>query len=241
MACTDPTDPRQHWSRMVTGCTSPGPGDGGDVGDGGTLGDATLGRRGRLVPEKWWGFHRRYDPTMGSEVEVRRIQASEWRELRSLRLQALRDAPRAFGSTFEREAGYTDERWQEQTASAAAGIDGVAFVAVADGAFVALARGYLEARDDRSVPSVPPVAWLMSVYVDPAWRGRGLGRAVSAAVVPWARERGAAELRLHVADWNDPARHTYEGLGFTPTGGRMTLPHDSTASEIEMRLLLRGR
>ncbi len=66
----------------------------------------------------------------------------------------------------------------------------------------------------------------------------GLGRAVSADVVDWARERGASEVLLHVGDWNDPARRVYEELGFTPTGVRTTLAHDASVPESEMRLRL---
>ncbi len=167
---------------------------------------------------------------------MRRIDASEWRKLRALRLQALRDAPTAFGSTFEREASFPDERWQLLAASGASGMDDVAVIAAVDGEWVAMARGYLERRDQRSAP---PAAWLIAVYVDPRWRGHGLGRAVSGAVVDWARERGASEVLLHVGDWNGAARRVYEDLGFRPTGVRATLSHDPSVAESEMRLRLR--
>ncbi len=170
-----------------------------------------------------------------AEAEVRRLFAAEWRQLRDLRLQALRAAPRAFGSTYEREAAFTDERWQEWAASAAAGANQVAIVAVAGGTWVAMASGRLPVRGEEGASSV---AWLLAVYVDPTWRSRGLGRAVSEGVISWARERGAAEVRLHVADWNDAARRVYEELGFRPTGERMTVPHDPPVDEIEMSLRL---
>lgn len=170
-----------------------------------------------------------------AEVEVRRLRSTEWRELRDLRLQALRNSPLAFGSTYEREAAYTEERWQEWAASSAAGEKQVAIVALAGDSWVAMAGGYLPTPDD---PGAPSLAWLVAVYVHPTWRGRGLGRAVSEGVISWAREREAAEVRLHVADWNDAARRVYEELGFTPTGDSMTLPHDPTVSEVEMSLRL---
>ena len=166
---------------------------------------------------------------------MRRLHSSEWRQLRDLRLQALRNAPLAFGSTYEREAAYTEQRWQQWAASSAAGEKQVAIVALAGDHWVAMAGGYLPVRDD---PSIMPVAWLVAVYVHPSWRGRGLARAVSEGVISWAREREAAELRLHVADWNDAARRVYEELGFKPTGDRMTLPHDPSVDEVEMSLRL---
>ena len=170
-----------------------------------------------------------------AEVTARRVRASEWRELRDLRLRALQDAPLAFGSTFEREAAYTDEGWQDQAARAEAGVDEVAVVAVADSAHVAMARGYVGTSDE---PDPRPVVWLIGVYVDRRWRRRGLGHMVSEEVITCARERGVSKVLLHVADWNGPARRVYESLGFTLTGARTTLAHDSTVPEAEMALRL---
>lgn len=172
---------------------------------------------------------------MAREVEIRRIGASEWRELRALRLRALRDAPLAFGSTLERESPYDEARWRGQASSAAAGEDEVAIVAVADGRFVGMARGYLGPSEESQLQTV---AWLIGVYVDPAWRGYGIARALSAQVIDWARERGVAEVHLHVADWNEAARRTYEELGFTASGGTTTLPHEPSVTEVEMQLRL---
>ena len=170
-----------------------------------------------------------------TEPIVRRMRADEWPQLRALRLEALADAPLAFGSTLERESAYTEERWRAEAASAAAS-DGVAgYVAVTADRWVAMARGYVD--DDESADG-RPLVWLFGVYVTPAWRGRGLAGAVSEEVVRWARSIGAAEVRLHVAEWNDAARRTYDSLRFVPTGATTTLPHDARVAEVEMRLRL---
>lgn len=172
---------------------------------------------------------------MNGGLEIRRIGPDEWRELRALRLRALRDAPLAFGSTLERESAYDAAKWRRQATSAAAGTDNVAIVAVADGRFVGMARGYLGPSEDLQPQTV---AWLIGVYLDPAWRERGVGRALSAEVVGWARECGVAEVHLHVADWNEAARRTYEALGFEASGATTTLAHDPSVTEAEMRLRL---
>jgi GNAT superfamily N-acetyltransferase len=174
-------------------------------------------------------------PSSQAEVEVRRLRADEWRQFRDLRLEALRDAPLAFGSTYEREAAFGGDRWQQQATAAEAGIGEVAFVAVADERHVGMARGYQGFSDDANRR---PVTWLIGVYVDPAWRGHGLAGRLSTEVIAWARERGASEILLHVADWNESARRVYEALGFEPTGEHMTLPHLPSVVEIEMRLRL---
>ena len=164
------------------------------------------------------------------EITVRRILASEWRSLRSLRLEALQNSPRSYGSTYAGEMMRTDEEWHERAAAGAAGAAEVAVVAVVDGAWVGMARGYLELA----------VAHLIAVYVKPAWRGRGVGHRVSEAVVEWARERGAPEIRLSVSDWNEGARRVYERLGFAPTGVTESLPWDASVTESQMRLELPG-
>jgi GNAT superfamily N-acetyltransferase len=159
------------------------------------------------------------------------MRAGEWSELRALRLSALRDSPLAFGSTYERELAFTPDRWRSWETEAAAGAEYVA-IAVADGRWVAMARGSGDMDD-------PTSAFVTAVYVAAEWRKRGLGRAVSAAVIDWARRRGFASIRLHVADWNDAARRLYESLGFGPTGVTVPLSHDPTVTELEMRLVLR--
>lgn len=162
---------------------------------------------------------------------IRRIRAGEWSELRTLRLAALGDTPLAFGSTYERERMYAPDRWKRWAAHAATGAEYIA-VAIDGLRWVAMARG--SADDDD-----PTSALLTAVFVARDRRARGLGRAVSAAVIDWARQRGFGSIRLHVADWNDAARRLYESLGFEPTGATEPLPHDPTITEIEMRLRLR--
>jgi GNAT superfamily N-acetyltransferase len=164
------------------------------------------------------------------ETTIRRIQASEWGALRALRLEALQDSPRSYGSTYAREVTRTDAEWQERASASAAGLHEVAVAAIGGGEWVGMARGYLEL----------PIAHLIAVYVQPAWRGRGIGQGVSQAIVEWAREQGAREILLSVSDWNEGARRVYERLGFAPTGVTESLPWDASVTESEMRLELPG-
>jgi putative acetyltransferase len=54
------------------------------------------------------------------------------------------------------------------------------------------------------------------MFVDEAWRGRGVGRALMEMVVAAARERGYATLRLGTLDDMKVAQQLYESLGFRP-------------------------
>lgn len=64
-------------------------------------------------------------------------------------------------------------------------------------------------------------AMLHGVFVKPAYRRRGIARALTGAAIDWARERRCYSVRLHSSDM---ARPLYGSLGFEPT------------SEMELRL-----
>src|SRR4051794_1289293 len=52
-------------------------------------------------------------------VDIRRVTPAEWPILARVRLGALRDAPYAFGSTYEREADFTEQDWLGRMSRAA--------------------------------------------------------------------------------------------------------------------------
>ena len=55
--------------------------------------------------------------------------------------------------------------------------------------------------------------YLEDLYVTPAARGRGLGKALLAAVAKVAVDRGCPRLEWNVLDWNEPALQFYRSLG----------------------------
>ena len=61
-------------------------------------------------------------------------------------------------------------------------------------------------------------AQIQGVWVDPQWRGRGLGTAGMAAVVDDVLERVAPTVSLYVNDYNAPARRAYARCGFRQVG-----------------------
>ncbi len=59
-----------------------------------------------------------------------------------------------------------------------------------------------------------PECYLAELYVAPAQRGRGLGRALMTAAIELAREAGAAWMDLGTSEADVAARALYESLGF---------------------------
>jgi GNAT superfamily N-acetyltransferase len=58
-----------------------------------------------------------------------------------------------------------------------------------------------------------PGIWLEDLYVRPAARGRGLGKALLRAVARIAVSRGCARFEWAVLDWNAPAIALYRAMG----------------------------
>ncbi len=161
------------------------------------------------------------------DFEVRRIRPGEGLRLRVLRLHALADAPMAFGSTLAREEAFADHVWDERAAGGAGGDERVTFIAERDGRWIGLATGLAE-------DPAGPGPMLVGMFVDPADRGRGVGRALVEAVTAWARARGAGCLSLWVGSANNPAIALYAACGFRPTGDTQPLAHTPSLTELRM-------
>jgi GNAT superfamily N-acetyltransferase len=58
--------------------------------------------------------------------------------------------------------------------------------------------------------------YLEDLFVRPAYRGRGVGRALLAHLARAAVERGCGRLEWWVLDWNEPAIGFYRALGAEP-------------------------
>jgi GNAT superfamily N-acetyltransferase len=58
-----------------------------------------------------------------------------------------------------------------------------------------------------------PGLWLEDLFVEPAWRRRGIGTALLAEVARLAEQRGCGRLEWSVLDWNESAIEFYRRLG----------------------------
>jgi ribosomal protein S18 acetylase RimI-like enzyme len=64
----------------------------------------------------------------------------------------------------------------------------------------------------------PGVAHLFQVWVAPEYRGHGIGRALTDAVIAWARTLGLHALRLGVTPYHPAAARLYRSIGFVNAG-----------------------
>ncbi len=85
-----------------------------------------------------------------------------------------------------------------------------------DGAAVGFAEAKLR-RDYVNGTASSPVGFLEGWYVAPAWRGRGVGRALVAGVEAWARSLGCTELASDALLDNALSHAAHLGCGFGET------------------------
>ncbi len=141
-------------------------------------------------------------------LEIHELQPDDWRIWRRLRLDALAEAPYAFAARLADWQGANDveEKWRNRL-----GMPGSFNVAaVLDSQPVAMASG-VSATDDSAIE-------VISMWVAPAARGRGVGDALVHEVELWGRDVGAYTLRLRVAEGNRAASELYQRNGFRHTG-----------------------
>lgn len=61
-----------------------------------------------------------------------------------------------------------------------------------------------------------PGIYLEDLFVKPAFRGKGIGRALLSYLARLAKQRNCARLEWAVLDWNQPAIDFYRRFGATP-------------------------
>lgn len=156
-------------------------------------------------------------------IDLLDVGPDDWKAWRDLRLAALDEAPYAFGSQLVDWVDAPEERWRERLSVPGA----YQVIASLDGTPVGMAGG-LRAEENG-------VTELVSMWIAPVGRGRGIGNALMAAVETWARDIGATVLKLSVADGNDPAHNLYLRNGFTDTDELGDLMPDGVRRELVMR------
>ncbi|MEP7018136.1 MAG: GNAT family N-acetyltransferase [Actinomycetota bacterium] len=159
-------------------------------------------------------------------LTVCRLAADDWHAYRDIRLAMLQESPSAFGSTHAEAASFDEELWRQRLA------DNVVILAQAGTMAVGAAMYSEFGMTD------PGDCALYGMWVDPRFRGTGVGRALVDAVVAQAGSAGKRRLVLHVVSGNDAAGRLYERSGFVPTGHTVPFPRDDDVVEIEMELLL---
>ncbi len=90
------------------------------------------------------------------------------------------------------------------------------------------------------MPELPEEAWIVEwVATRPAYRGKGLTRALLAAIIDAGRKRGHELFQIGVLIGNTPAQRAYEGAGFKVVDEVTHAKFEATFGSPGVRRLLR--
>ncbi len=159
-------------------------------------------------------------------ITLKQVDPAAAMHLKAVRLAALKDSPTAFGSTFENESKLSDADWRQRVAERD-GTRSITFLAWEDETPCGIAAGFITLDN-------PTQAHVVSVWVAPTHRKRGVGRQLMLAVAHWGVSRHVTDLFLMVTSNNQPAIVFYQDLGFKMTGDTKPYPNDTALVEYEM-------
>lgn len=152
------------------------------------------------------------------------MQEDDWRDVRDVRLRALREDPDVFGSSLAREELFAEAHWRMRVRGAATWIvddEGVP-------------RGLVGMIQEPGSPTSD--RHIVQLWVAPESRRRGLGWSLLDTVRDAAQAEGARTVSLWVVDANHAAGDLFVRAGFVRTNERHALTRDP--SKIEERLVL---
>jgi ribosomal protein S18 acetylase RimI-like enzyme len=167
------------------------------------------------------------DTESAASVRVYEVPEEDWRIWRDLRLQALADAPYAFGETLERAEQRDEENWRSWWRAPEP--VGPRLIALVDDLPAAMCSICFPDDHDNE-----PL--LISMWTSAAARGRGAARALLDACAAYCARTGRPRLLLGVVEDNLPARRLYESYGFNLTGGSEPLLSDTSKLIVWMEL-----
>jgi GNAT superfamily N-acetyltransferase len=159
--------------------------------------------------------------TRESTLTIRLCGLDDWRDLRAIRLEALKDTPDAYGSTYEESVLWSDAQWQNAASTR------LYYLAHRDGAVVGMVSGGFN-------DAYPGSRWLYGMYVTPNERGGGTATLLVRAIDDWAKSHGVTEVYLHVTTSVPRARAFYEKVGFHATGESFQMDRDPSLTLVTM-------
>ena len=136
-------------------------------------------------------------------MDVTRIGPAEWERFRTVRLASLSESPAAFGARYADWVDAPAERWESRLTQVP-----LTLLAQEGTTVVGVVSGY---------PVEEKWVELISMWVAPSARGRGVAQQLIDAVTKWAADQGRSTFLMVLRD-NAPARRAYERAGFVDKG-----------------------
>jgi ribosomal protein S18 acetylase RimI-like enzyme len=139
---------------------------------------------------------------MDYTIEI--LEEADWKIFKELRLEALKNDSLAYGSSYEEEEFFTEAEWRKKFELS------TWYTSRSGNAYVGLLGVLFE-----KAKKMEHTADLVGFYVQPEYRGRGIGRAMmERAIAELHANPKIIKLRLGVNVLQENAVKLYEDLGF---------------------------
>jgi ribosomal protein S18 acetylase RimI-like enzyme len=147
-------------------------------------------------------------------ITVSKLKVSEWKKYKTLRLEALKNNPSAFGESYEEKLKSNDQQWKDDLQDSLDENGNVMFFANDEQAPIRMIGAYWQ-----DTTKFKHIANICSVYVCETYRNQGIGKLLMQTIMDYlANILQFEKIKLSVVSNKIPALKMYENLGFQQTG-----------------------
>lgn len=151
---------------------------------------------------------------MTNSIIITTIPVDDWQKYRDLRLEALKDSPTAFASSYQDELPTPDEKWKERLQNALDEKTDFMLFAKSGEKLVGMAGAF---RNQKI--KVRHIATIYGVYVNPQFRSQGLGTKLLESLISKLKKHPQiVKIKISAVTKNSGALKLYQKLGFSVVG-----------------------
>lgn len=146
---------------------------------------------------------------MKNLFDIIKLDPKRWLEYKKLRIESLEIEPYAFLGTVSEENSYEDNVWQERLNNSQLPDNNLMLFAQKDEHIVGMI-GVLFSNNQK----IKHIARIVSFYVTPAQRRKGISKALLESALEIIKDRGCTKVTLSVTTTQDAAIKLYESFNF---------------------------
>lgn len=170
------------------------------------------------------------------DIIIKPLPVKKWKEYRALRLEALKEEPQAFSSSY-RDALKKDEgEWKRHLQGYLEEKESIMLFADREGSLVGMLGAFWQERE-----KTRHVCNLFSFYVQKEYRNKGIGKFLVTEIIAKLRlKRQFEKVKLNVVSDNEGAIALYKKFGFEIVGklGKEVKVGDSYYDQYIMELFI---
>lgn len=151
---------------------------------------------------------------MNSSIKIIVLSPSRWEDYKNLRLESLKEEPRAFGTSYEKASKESEEKWRSILINAEKQDKDILYFAEDNGKLIGIMGVYFNKN-----PESEDIGMIYGVYVNKAYRGKGIGKQLTKKVLERLQNMpGLKKAKLCVNQEQETAVKFYKALGFQIVG-----------------------